>query len=295
MKILFKKERSCPGIYAIENKINGKLYVGKAKCVYRRLTAHRSALRNKSKDENRHLINAYHKYGPGNFIGYFLEKLPLDDKLIAKQEHYWILKLGVLDRDVGYNLRLDSSTGLIVTQETRDRCSTSGKKRYRENPELAKNIANASRTFWKENPKVKEQMAEKVSKATSKFDILKMSFNLEVIEEFKSTYELHKQYPDYYLPAIRSACNGHKNSYKGFIWRYRNKITGEIKHRDIGTQFNRKIMKIDSTTGKVLVTWDNTRLAANDLKYSAAHVCKLAKTQEQRQNFNYYLKYECRQ
>jgi excinuclease UvrABC nuclease subunit len=54
---LNKNDRKC-GIYCIKNKINSKVYVGKAKNIYNRIQRHIYNLRKKSKDENRHLINA---------------------------------------------------------------------------------------------------------------------------------------------------------------------------------------------------------------------------------------------
>ena len=45
-------------VYKITNKINNKVYVGKAVNIYRRIKAHITALNTKSKDENRHLINS---------------------------------------------------------------------------------------------------------------------------------------------------------------------------------------------------------------------------------------------
>ncbi len=53
-----KEDQNKSGIYVIKNKINNKVYVGKAVNIYRRIKAHITALNTKSKDENRHLINS---------------------------------------------------------------------------------------------------------------------------------------------------------------------------------------------------------------------------------------------
>lgn len=55
---LNKNDRKKCGIYCIRNTVNSKVYVGKAKNIYNRIQGHIYALRRKSKDENRHLINA---------------------------------------------------------------------------------------------------------------------------------------------------------------------------------------------------------------------------------------------
>ena len=46
------------GIYCIRNTINQKVYVGKSKNIYQRIIQHTYGLKNKLKDENRHLIAA---------------------------------------------------------------------------------------------------------------------------------------------------------------------------------------------------------------------------------------------
>lgn len=53
-----KEDQNKSGIYVIKNKINNKVYVGKAVNIYRRIKAHITALNTKNKDENRHLINS---------------------------------------------------------------------------------------------------------------------------------------------------------------------------------------------------------------------------------------------
>lgn len=53
-----KEDKNKSGIYVIKNKINNKVYVGKAINIYRRIKAHITSLNTKDKNENRHLINA---------------------------------------------------------------------------------------------------------------------------------------------------------------------------------------------------------------------------------------------
>ena len=54
------------GIYSIFNIITGKIYVGSSKSVSRRLSAHRSDLKN-NKHANQSLQNSYNKYGSDVF------------------------------------------------------------------------------------------------------------------------------------------------------------------------------------------------------------------------------------
>ena len=54
------------GIYKIVNLITGKYYVGSTKSFETRKTCHFSRLRNNN-HTNKHLQNAYNKYGADNF------------------------------------------------------------------------------------------------------------------------------------------------------------------------------------------------------------------------------------
>jgi excinuclease UvrABC nuclease subunit len=55
---LNKDHKGKCGIYCIKNIVNSKVYVGKAKDIYKRIRDHIYFLRKKNKNENRHLINA---------------------------------------------------------------------------------------------------------------------------------------------------------------------------------------------------------------------------------------------
>ena len=64
------------GIYAIQNKINGKTYIGKTQTNFGdRWDCHRSQLRGGYHD-NRHLQNAWNKYGEENFRFLIIEECP---------------------------------------------------------------------------------------------------------------------------------------------------------------------------------------------------------------------------
>ena len=54
------------GIYKIENKVNGKVYIGQSIDIEKRWKSHISYL-NKGIHRNKHLQSAWDKYGEGNF------------------------------------------------------------------------------------------------------------------------------------------------------------------------------------------------------------------------------------
>lgn len=82
---------------------------------------------------------------------------------------------------------------------------------------------------WEANPHLKDEMALKVSQIKSKYDYLKIDIITgEILEVFDTFMNLKKAYPDVGKTVVNSVCNGHKVSYKGFLWRYRCKESGEV-------------------------------------------------------------------
>lgn len=127
-----QNDKNICGIYCIKNKINNKVYIGKSKNIYRRIQQHIWDLKNKRiKNENSHFLNAWYKYGNENFEYFVLEVLPINNKLCNKRELYWINKYNSTNRQFGYNLRLDSSSQMIVHKETSEKISKRLKKEWK--------------------------------------------------------------------------------------------------------------------------------------------------------------------
>ncbi len=80
-----------PIIYTIFNIINDKCYVGQAARKHHRWQNHKIALRT-NKHANKHLQNAYNKYGKDAFIFVVLENL-FDISNLDERENYWIKAL----------------------------------------------------------------------------------------------------------------------------------------------------------------------------------------------------------
>lgn len=124
-------------VYCITNIINDKQYVGQAIIKNKRWKDHKSAL-NIGKHSNRHLQNAYNKYGKENFIYTVLEIIMrgIDIKeRLTKREQYWIDALNTVDPN-GYNLNptAASALGFKHSMETKLKWSKQrkGKKRSAE-------------------------------------------------------------------------------------------------------------------------------------------------------------------
>jgi len=132
MQSLSKKELSRPGIYIIKNLKNNLIYVGKSVNLYNRKSQYNAICNGyvPSKLYNNRFINHLQKYGKDNFIFEVLEFLEADDELLAEREYYWITYYNSNKKDIGYNLTLDSSTRVNVSEETRKKISNRLKKEW---------------------------------------------------------------------------------------------------------------------------------------------------------------------
>ena len=76
------------GIYKIENKVNGKFYIGSAVHFSNRKSDHFRRLRLNT-HKNIYLQNSYNKYGKDNFIMVLIEKCEKEELPIREQ--YYIV------------------------------------------------------------------------------------------------------------------------------------------------------------------------------------------------------------
>jgi len=213
-----KRDLKRSGIYAIKNKLNNKLYIGKSINIYERMRQHINYLNKSSKNENRHLINSWLKNGRNNFEYIVLEDVIPNDNLLKEKELYWILKLDTLNKEKGYNLRLDSETKCILPLETREKMSKGTLLYYKNNPNVLIEIGKKSSSFWKENPDIKIQMANNVAKKLQKFNYEQYDLNGNFIKKWKTVKEIIEQNPNYKWQNIYSVCNGYKSSIYSYKW-----------------------------------------------------------------------------
>lgn len=116
------------GIYIIQNIVNGKIYVGSAKCLKRRWYQHQSDLRLK-KHGNRYLQNAWNKYGECNVVFHpMINCAATKDELISMEQMYLDL-FRPYDERIGYNLAkcAGSNQGVRFSDEARKRLSEAHK------------------------------------------------------------------------------------------------------------------------------------------------------------------------
>lgn len=124
-------------IYMLENKVNGKKYVGQT-CysLKQRFRRHRS----KSKINCRAISAAIKKYGTMNFKGSILEKCPLSSLDRLEQRHIFLeqsLAPG------GYNLTTGGDKGAVLSESTKQ-MKTEAAKRQFGTPEARKMLRDNS-------------------------------------------------------------------------------------------------------------------------------------------------------
>lgn len=235
------------GIYCIQNIVNKKIYIGKSKNIYARIRAHIFGLRKKIKDENRHLINAWEKYGEDKFEYFVLEYLEINEELLKERELFWMKQYDSTNREKGYNLRMDSSTNMIVHEETKKLLSLSqsgenngnyghkwsdeqkqaASKKFKElyangllkaNPEAGRKGALARVEKFKNNPELLESSINKVRKKISKYKIYQYTKDDKLVKVWDYINDIIKENPTYKKHSIYAVCSGEKPTMYGYKW-----------------------------------------------------------------------------
>ena len=110
------------GIYMIKNKVNNKCYIGQSINIINRWYGHKNSLRHNTHG-NKHLQNAWNKYGEDNFEFIVLEECKEDE--LNDKEIYWISKLGGNESPDLYNYRAGGDSGGALSDETKKKISLS--------------------------------------------------------------------------------------------------------------------------------------------------------------------------
>lgn len=212
------------GIYCIRNIINNKKYIGKSKNIRQRIYNHIGGLNSKDKKrENQHFINSWWKHGKQNFEYFILEIIDIKtenfENIIKEKELFWMNYYNTTNRSFGYNLRQDSSTNMIILDETRKKLSISRKERSLKFPSLDKENGIKTSNFWKNNPEIKEKMKQKVSDQHTKYQIYQYSKDGKtLIKIWNKVKDIIIENPTYKTHNIYSVCSGAKPTMYGYRW-----------------------------------------------------------------------------
>lgn len=117
-------------VYMIRNNNNRKIYIGKTKRPMSRFRQYETAYKTKNKKHiNDYLLNAFIKHGFDNFNFSILEKCE-NEIHVSERELHWIKCLKTTDSKFGYNLRIDSKTGMTTHPNTSEKISLRLKKEW---------------------------------------------------------------------------------------------------------------------------------------------------------------------
>lgn len=173
------------GIYCIENKVNGKKYIGKSKDIQNRFNTHRCLLGQpvfKGRC-NRHLWRSVQIHGLDNFDFWIVEELPVDDELLARREEFWMEFYNSYDGDFGYNI-IRVSTITKYSEEHCARISAALKGRPRT-PEELRNLSEAHKGYV-----TPEASKEKLRLANTKYSYERYDKSMRLIATYATQKDL---------------------------------------------------------------------------------------------------------
>lgn len=231
-------------IYVIENTTTGHKYVGKTKNFASRKYSHFYSMRRGSLN-NRHLLSAYKKHGEKSFKMYPVEKFEvLDEHKMGKRELFWMDHYNSCDREFGYNLRRDTSTGMVVHEETKrlmserqrgdmncnfgnrwsddmkSDMSKSTKHRHasgRYSDDWRAKISKAATAHWAD-PKNREIVSKSVSVAKQIYFFDQFTREGVFLKRWESVADILETHPNYKWQNIYASAGGYKPTYMGFVW-----------------------------------------------------------------------------
>ena len=251
------------GIYKIENKINGKVYIGQSKDIERRWEEHKSC-----RKPNAILTIVFQKYGVSNFDFSVIEECQQDE--LDEREKYWIQYYNSFED--GYNLTRGGNSGFYydiyaiweVFQQTQNIAQTA--KIIGCHKSTARNVIHAFGVNLEE-----QQFAKPVLKIDP--------ITLQVINEYPSIHDAAEA-NHISRAAITKVINGHGVSSGGFLWKTKDSDLSMLQPTEI-KYFRRKVAQIDKDTDKIINIYDSIAEAAialnKDKKTASPSICSVCK------------------
>lgn len=170
------------GIYVITNKVNGKVYVGKTKNFKARFYQYEYDYRSQRTEHiNRYLLASMNKHGFDNFEFKVIEYCSIE--LCTEREFFWMNEYQSLDKEKGYNLRSDSSTGMVTHPETSAKISSRLKSEWED----GKRDLHASKLkeSWDRGDRDRTEQSERMSNALTKYYYIVSDFISNEIKTIK--------------------------------------------------------------------------------------------------------------
>lgn len=195
------------GIYMILNTYNNKCYIGSTNNFNRRKNEHFNALRN-NKHHSQHLQKSFNKYGEDKFVFIILEKVTKEE--LTNREIFWVNFKKSLDSKYGYNIGIPQKNDLLeIRNETKLKLLLATHKQFYSDGRISlQDFLNGKRykdLYVKKGVPNKEKI----------FAFNKITGIKEL--EFESISKTAKHF-NCIDKRISEVCNGHKKSYKGYIF-----------------------------------------------------------------------------
>lgn len=151
------------GIYIIQNLINGNIYIGSSSNIKRRFSQHKSTLRHNT-HKNKHLQNAWNKYGEENFEFIIIERHAYLEKIIGREN-----KCISLYKPEYNNIKVNLEGRFVHSEETKRKIGLKSKEKFIKNPALKQQIINLhkGKEPWNKGKKgiYSKETLEKMSQA----------------------------------------------------------------------------------------------------------------------------------
>jgi group I intron endonuclease len=231
-------------IYIITNNVNGKIYIGSAKVYSYRINSHKSRLKNGT-HTNKHLQNAWIKYGEYNFSFKQLEIVDKIENLIEREQYYLDKYLFASDNsdvfyELGYNkVRIaginlgykfsaegkknisEAHKGILASEETKKKMSyvQSGENNHfygKTHSKKAKEKISKALKGIKRDITFKNKISKAFSKAVLQYSLEK--------KEFIKRWDSAKQAEEVLnITHISAVCRKERKSAGKYYWEYEQK------------------------------------------------------------------------
>lgn len=228
-----------PGIYAILNIDNEKIYIGSSKRLGHRKNCHWSELK-AGEHASRYLQRAFNK-SPKSFRFIVIELTSVQN--LIKREQFWIDHFESADSRFGYNLCpiANSCAGIKRSPEFIERVASKLRGIKRSDAFKAKLSAafkNRKRNPWSPQQRyrmslikkghvntreqIERQSASMRANESIRKPVIQFSLNGDRIKYFGSVLDAENQFRK--RSNIHSVCSGKRRSAFGFLWRYASEV-----------------------------------------------------------------------
>lgn len=127
------------GIYVIKNNVNNNIYIGSSINLKQRFSQHKSTLRHNT-HKNRHLQNAWNKYGEENFECIIIEHISNIKEVLIRENRY--IRLYKPNYN---NIQVNSEEKFFHSEETKKKIGEKSRQKFIDNPTLLLNFIESKK------------------------------------------------------------------------------------------------------------------------------------------------------